>query len=187
MPRKRLFQIRLRTLLAIMFVAALGALWYGRQWREEHRRHAAIEYLTKRGATVRIVPSLRGTMAEVTFSYAWMEFSGDPAPAIPTGVRREHSAWDLTLEDFEQLRLVPRLTALSLEGVPLTPETLAGIATLDSLERIDIGHTPLDDDGLQALAPLSKLRELNLEATQVTDAGVQRLTAALPNLVVNDD
>lgn len=187
MPLKRLFQIRLRTLLAIMFIAALGALWYGREWREEHRRHAAIEYLTKRGAEVRIVPSLRGTLAEVSFDTGWMQYSRTSAPPTPAGDRSVIEAGNLTLEDFEQLRLVPRLTTLSIYGVRLTPEALAGIATLDSLERIDISHTPLDDDGLQALAPLKKLRELNLEATQVTDAGVRRLTTALPNLTVNDD
>ena len=181
MPFKRLFQVRLRTLLVLMLIVALGAVWYGREWREEHRRHAAIQHLMARGAAVRIVPSLRGATADIAFRVDAMV---DPA-AMNQG---SNYLWtELTLEDFEQLRLVPRLTSLSLEGIPLTPESLAGIATLDNLERLDISHASLDDEGLQALAPLTKLRELNLEATQVTDAGVQRLTAALPNLVVNDD
>jgi len=175
MPLKRLFQIRLRTVLVLMLIVALGALWYGRHWREEHRRHAAVEYLTKRGAVVRIMPSLRGTEVEVSFDGEVMEVSNNSPPP------------QLTLEDFEQLRLVPRLTALSIQGVMLTSETMAGIATVDNLERLDISHSHLDDKGLQALDALTNLRELNLEATQVTDEGVTRLTTALPNLVVNDD
>jgi len=190
MPFKRLLQIRLRTVLVLMLVAALGAMWYGRQWREEHRRHAAIEYLSKRGAVVRIMPSLRGATADVTFEAdAMFQAEIGAAMAVPltqATLNSKPSDW-LTLEDFEQLRQVPRLTALTIQGITLTPQSLAGIATLDGLERLDILHSPLNDDEVQELAPLTKLRELNLEATQVTDDGVMRLTAALPKLIVNDD
>jgi Leucine-rich repeat (LRR) protein len=185
----RLLQIRLRTVLLLMFVAALGALWYGRHWREENRRHAAIQYLLTRGAAVRIMPSLRGATADVTFDESGMIKAASSA-AFAGSSFREGSAnfwFELTLEDFEQLRQVPRLTSLSIQGIMLTQESLAGIATLAGLERLDISHSPLDDKGLLELVPLTKLRELNLEATQVTDDGVQRLTAALPNLAVNDD
>lgn len=177
MPLRRLFQIRLRTLLAIMFAVALATIWYGARWREEHRRHSAIQYLTDRGGTVRVMPSFDGAQAEVVFDAAKLRF----AAATPAGKPQ------LTLEDFEQLRLVPRLTSLAVEGDLLTSEALAGIATLDGLRRLEISHAPLDDEQLQLLAPLTHLRELDLEATQVTDDGVGRLCAQLPNLVVNDD
>jgi hypothetical protein len=184
----RLFQLRLRTVLAIMLVIAIAAAWYGRKWREEFRRNSAITYLTNRGAVVRMIPSLQGTMADVSFHEAKMTAPASTAPASNSNAAAPaQAAPKLTLEDFEQLRLVPHLTAISIEGDLLSAETLGEIGTLDSLERLEFSHCPIEDAGLQQLASLTKLRELNLEATQVTDEGVARLCEKLPNLIVTDD
>ena len=177
MSRYRYFQLRLRTVLAIMLVVALAAAWYGRKWREEFRKNSAIEYLTNRGAVVRMIPSLKGTKADVSFHEAALTASASSAQTAPK----------LTLEDFEQLRLVPQLAALSIEGDVLSAESLGEIGTLNNLERLEFSHCPIDDAGLEQLASLKKLRELVLEATQVTDSGVEALRRQLPQLDVQDD
>lgn len=180
----KLFQIRLRTLLAIMLVGTLGVAWYGERWRNEVRHTSAAEYLTGRGATVRRIPSLRGTMSDVSFHETAMRSSVSTStgagPSSPSSPK-------LSLEDFEQLRLLPTVATLSIEGDILAAETLGEIATLNGLVRLEFSHCPLDDAGLQELAALKNLRELNLEATQVTDAGVEALRRQLPDLEVNDD
>lgn len=177
MTLNRFFQLRLRTVLAIILVVAVATAWYGRMWREEFRRNSAIQYLANRGAVVRMIPSLQVTKADVSFHEATLSAPAASAQAVSK----------LTLEDFEQLRLVPRLTAMSIEGDVLSPETLSEIGTLAGLERLEFSHCPIDDAGLEQLASLTKLRELNLEATQVTDEGVTRLCEKLPELIVNDD
>ena len=54
------------------------------------------------------------------------------------------------------------------------------IASLTSLEELEISYAPLDDAGLQALAGMKNLRKLTVSTTNVTDAGVGDLKKALP-------
>ncbi|MCE9606492.1 MAG: hypothetical protein K8U03_16485 [Planctomycetia bacterium] len=176
MPR---FQIRLRTLLLLVVVVSIPVAWYGHRWREEFRRNSVVAYLVGRGATVSSLPSLSGPTFGVVFNEAELR-----THAGSTALR---SAPKLTLEDFEQLRLLPVLSYLTIEGNLLTNEALGEIGTLDRLRRLQISHCTLDDEQLQVLAGLTNLKTLDLEATQVTDDGVARLCAKLPGLVVNDD
>lgn len=69
---------------------------------------------------------------------------------------------------------------ISLSGIPIANEDLAGLAGLTSLRTLNLTSTPVTDDGLIHLRGLTKLQTLDLTGTKVTDSGLvslSRLTA----------
>ena len=55
------------------------------------------------------------------------------------------------------------------------------LATLTSLQTLDLSRARLTDVGLKELAKIKSLRSLNIRETKVTDAGAEEFLGALPN------
>lgn len=83
------------------------------------------------------------------------------------------------------LHSFPKLQSLSLAHTRITDEGLREVATLSTLEHLDLSGDPgVTDAGLNHLAALPRLQMLTLSGTRVTDGGVQKLRAARPGLHV---
>jgi predicted RNA-binding Zn-ribbon protein involved in translation (DUF1610 family) len=88
-------------------------------------------------------------------------------------------------ETLTLLHSFPKLTGLDLEQTQMTDQGLSEVATLSTLEHLDLAGNPgVTDAGLDQLAALPKLQVLVLTGTSVTEAGVQKLRAARPGLHV---
>ena len=68
-----------------------------------------------------------------------------------------------------------RLRAVSLAATGIADAQLAHLASLRSLESLDLEATEIGDLGLQALGGLSSLKTLRLDATTVSDNGLAHL------------
>ena len=74
------------------------------------------------------------------------------------------------------LRSFPKLHALSLANTRVTDQGLRDVATLSSLEHLDLsGDAGVTDAGLDHLAGLPKLHVILLARTRVTEGGIQKL------------
>ena len=66
--------------------------------------------------------------------------------------------------------------SVNLTSTWITDADLGLVASLPSLERIDLSHTKISDVGLEHLKPLTNVRELNLHyAEYVTDSGIAHI------------
>ena len=68
----------------------------------------------------------------------------------------------------------------------VTDDTLALLADMTRLRRLDISHSQVTDDGLWRLTALPALRELYLTGTKVTDKGVREALMPHPALKMLD-
>ncbi len=67
--------------------------------------------------------------------------------------------------------------------ITLTDVDIECIATLTSLEYLDLQETDIEDDQLGAFAPLRKLKGLTL-GPNVTKSGVDRFQRVLPDCII---
>ena len=65
---------------------------------------------------------------------------------------------------------------ISLSGIPIANEDLAGLIGLTSLRSLNLTSTPVTDDGLIHLRGLKNLQTLDLTGTKVTDSGLVSLS-----------
>ena len=61
---------------------------------------------------------------------------------------------------------------LHLAGANVSDASLAMLAGLKGVVRLDLGTTPITDAGLQRIKGFKELTELHLEGTKITDAGM---------------
>jgi hypothetical protein len=73
------------------------------------------------------------------------------------------------------------VSAVRFDDQRATDATLAVLAKLPSIERLDVHRCPITDEGLAHLAGLTALKELNLSDCEFTDAGLS-LLSGLTNL-----
>ena len=166
--RRRWFQFRLRTLLALVTLIAVVLGWRLYVWRAEQvvQRRAISEIQALGGST------------SVTFdSYA---------EAIALGGRKADNLvlFDrpaLADEDLAVLESAPLTRSLTLVGSQVTDNGLAHLKSLRQLEHLDLKKNQrLTDAGLVHLEEMKNLKRLILIGTKVTPEGVKRLQQKLP-------
>jgi hypothetical protein len=97
-------------------------------------------------------------------------------------LRRERT---LTDDGAAALSTLTGLESLCLGFNAITDTTLARIAGLTNLRKLELGDVPgITDAGLVHLRGLTKLKHLNLERTSVTAAGVRKLRTRLPRVKI---
>ncbi len=95
----------------------------------------------------------------------------------------------LTLDDVKGLaERSPRLTALALLGIPLSPSGARAIAEhLPNLTTLNLSYNRIGDAGARAIAEhLPNLTTLDLSDNQIGDAGARAIAEHLPNLTILD-
>jgi hypothetical protein len=157
----RRFQFSLKSMLVVFTVVALPLGWIGFRLGERAEQAQAAEALQAHGANVHY---RYGNVDMVTFSYA--------------------NQFDAAV--LAQLTKLPRLSRLSLRGIPLTDRNLRHIEHL-GIESLDLQDTRVTDAGMDSLATLGQLRYLDVRRTRVTQQGVQELIDRAPNLHVQVD
>lgn len=91
----------------------------------------------------------------------------------------------VTDEGMMAVRNWKHLRRLNLRGTKITDTTLQHLASVPSLESLDIGFVQLTDVGLDQLTSLPKLHELTIGGNKLSDAGLQSLRQ-MPGLTYLD-
>jgi hypothetical protein len=94
-------------------------------------------------------------------------------------------AFRLSANDMKQIATLATLEYLNLQDAPLEDATLPGLESLQELEELVLNRTAFPDAGMARLAGLPRLQRLHLDGTGVTDDGLEHLEA-LPSLKVLD-
>ena len=176
--RRRRFQYSLRTLLLLFLVIGIATGWFTARMRTAKRQRAAA--LT--------IASLSGVVG----------YDDEPADFAPVPARGPVSRWLRSRlgDDFFRTAVsvvafnngtmaavaeLPDIRRLDFVGSPATDAGLVHVRGLSRLERLNLADTQITDAGLEYLAGLPQLRAICLRGTNVTDAGVRRLQQALPH------
>lgn len=115
----------------------------------------------------------------------YARFSGKGWATLQSLTQLEHicTPYGLTDDEMAGIATLRTVNEMEIVATKLTDAGLASIAKLRSLEVLHLdGNAKMTDDGLKALATLPKLRHLRLTGP-FTDRGVQYL-ASLPSLQV---
>lgn len=159
-PRRRWFQFRLRTLLVLTTVVAVGLGWFlrERRWVAEQQR-------------VLRPHMLRG-------------YHGKPDWRAPVwGYDEVHYAqilWSgsITDEELRYMRGLPLLTKVNIFYDPeFTDEGVAGLCGVETITSLNLEHTGITDAGLEHLGGLSQLEWLGLRDDDLTGRGFAHLAA----------
>ena len=160
-PKCRWYQLRLRTLLVILLLAALAAWYVGRRMERlefEKRQREAVALLSSRmgspiHASVTQLKLPRGLdAAEVRY----VAFLPQLEQLSIQGGGGEYNARRLRC-----LRHLPSLKYLELHGT-VTGDGFAELGSLSRLEKLDLFVAPTDEFALQRLSELRKLKTLSI-------------------------
>jgi hypothetical protein len=90
------------------------------------------------------------------------------------------------VDDYSMLKKHKDAAVLLMANSDVTDETLANLAGMDQLHKLDLSDTQITDDGLAVLAKLPKLRSLYVANTAVTDDGFRKHLFDAPQLIEID-
>ncbi len=145
-PKRRWYQYTLRTLLALMTLAAMVLAAWKTYIAPFQNQAQAMERLL-------VIPGMPGSAPEVRAE-----------PALPGWLRWMPGSGSLV-----------RVTFVKLEHTGVTDDDLSCLADLPHVERLYLAATGISDKGLQHVRGLSRLRRLSLWNTAVTDGGIEHL------------
>ena len=171
---RRLLQLRIRTLLILIGVIALGLGWYVSPWEKRRRLVASIE-----SRDLSVMYRFRDeTPPPETFLRSILPKAYlDPVVGLH-GLRK---ATDRDLADFGKAGKGVRYVGIF--GCPITDAGVRFLAPLESLKSLNVQTTPITSESLLTIGSLQKLDNLNIAGTQVSDRNMERLTSlALTNL-----
>jgi Leucine-rich repeat (LRR) protein len=206
--KRRWFQFSLRSLMIFTLICAIPCAWLGRKIEQKRREreavqaivelHGRVQYDYERAGAKPAGPDwLRNLLGE--------NFFNEVEVVDCAGIK----VTEMTDAGLENLKSLPKLQVLLLEGTPVTDVGLASIRGLTHLQELDLAETNVSDAGLENLKGLVQLQSLGLSETQVsdnglanlkgltklqvlrvsgpnvTDAGVNKLQKALPNCKID--
>ena len=153
-PKRRWFQLRLRTLLVLVTLASGAFGWVGWELDQRRREKVAIAWVEKMG----------GSVSFEAFISRGLETSWS---------KKTKDAW--LGKRVAQVDLSPPSFNQSQEDV----SDLSPLAGMKNLERLFLIQTEVSD--LSPLAGMENLEELFLEGTNVSEEQIDKLKLALPN------
>ena len=148
-PKRRWFQLKLRTLLIVVLVLSLPLSWFAVKTERARRQRLAVEAIQELGGSV---------------GYDWELY-------VPG--KERSPLWLCTRLEVDFLHDV---VAVDLVETYATNAELAYLtAARPNLYRLDLDDTQIIDGGLAHLKELANLISLSLDRTLVTDAGLEHL------------
>lgn len=179
--KRRWFQFRLRSLMLLTFLVAVGmATWIVPNRDRAARQKAAVDALRKNNVS----------NVDVEYDYQfdssgnWRPNPEIPGPAWLRGLLGNDFFTSVHAVNFGQARAV-RLEGLESLGEVdtlvvrmghLTDAELEHVRPLIKLTVVELNDNQITDVGLDHFAKMSRLRSLSLSGNPITDAGLKRLT-----------
>jgi len=162
--RRPWYQLRLRSLLVLMFLAAC-AVWpvalRVQRLELERRQQAALALLSSRlGEPVTV------DAVNLTLPYGFDPGEYHCLMYLPRLERLSLEGHDLDERRLRPLARLPVLKALQIQNATLTTAGFAELAALRRLEQLDLRGTPVDAQALEQVARLPRLQALVLETPQ---------------------
>ncbi len=152
---RRLLQFRLRSMLILMTVTAVGLAVYRGYAVPYRQQHEAGKALAGKGATLEWRP-LRPVWLVKVLSLAIDEVVLQDCIAV----HGEYS--QIGDKDLANLRHMPRLERLYLAGTKVTDEGLRHVEGLEHLKRLSLWGTQITDEGLRPVGRLRALEALDI-------------------------
>lgn len=91
------------------------------------------------------------------------------------GDGQEYNGDSLHGTGVEHLRLLPKLSALTMTSSPINDAGALAILHLPHLKELDLSRTKLTDEGVASLATMQSLKALSLSSPRITDAALDSL------------
>jgi len=180
--KRRWFQYRLRTLLALALLTSAGLGLWSRYVQSFRSQAEAAGQLREVGATI-------GTRVGAPAWMCWM-FGGDRFQNVVT-VDLEHQKFKA--QDLEPLRCLPHLERLYLAASSVDDAGLAHVRGLKKIRRMSLWKTNVTDDGMANLAGLTSMEVLDIHYTDLSDeclvhlTGMSRLERLIFNFALTDN
>jgi len=167
---RRWFRYRLRTLLAVLTLTAIGLGAFKAYVEPFESQRRAAQELAAVNASVEYRPA----------GPAWLRaMFGDKYFLNVVAVHLE--TCPVTADDLAALAGLPYVERLYLAKTGLTDDGLRHVASLGRLKRLSLWQTRITDEGLAHLAGLRDLEVLDIHNTRLTDAALEHLRGH-PNL-----
>jgi hypothetical protein len=158
----RWYQYRLRTLLLLIALTAVGISVFQAYIQPFRAQRRAAEHLASLGAQIEYQPG----------APAWLRaFAGEDRFLDVVMVHLERRRFDD--DDLAVLADLPRLERLYLASTPLTDEGLRHVARLGRLRRMSLWDTRITDEGVAHLAGLTELEVLDIKTHGLTEAALE--------------
>jgi hypothetical protein len=202
-PKRRWFQLSLRTLLVFVLLVSIGMSWFAVKMQRARRQKEAVQAIEKAGWAVAFdyevygsrktsVPKwARALLGDDFFlDVAWVSVSGNFGDDDASHLKALTNLASLYLcgahvtnaglQHFEGLT---DLRLLNLSGTQVTDAGLQHLDGLTNLNCLSLMNTQVTDAGMEYLKGMTKLSTLDLRGTQVTPEGVEKLQEALPECI----
>jgi hypothetical protein len=158
----RWYQYRLRTLLLLIALTAVGISVFQAYIEPFRAQRRAAEHLASLGAQIEYRPG----------APAWLRaIAGEDRFLDVVMVHLERRRFDD--DDLAVLADLPRLERLYLASTPLTDEGLRHVARLGRLRRMSLWNTRITDEGVAHLAGLTELEVLDIKTHGLTEAALE--------------
>jgi hypothetical protein len=186
-PKRRWYQFSLRTLLVLMFLAAIGMSWFAVKLHQARWQREAVEAIGKAGGRVtygfQITEDGLPVRAPQLPGPAWLrKLLGDDlfVDVVEVQAYGFRGFGDAELEHVEGLK---KLRCIYLSETQVTDAGLEHLRDLTRLAVLYLEETQITDAGLERLIGLTNLKELYLDNTQITNAGMKHIEG-LTNLEI---
>ncbi len=179
-PSQRVWQYSLRTALILVTILCLAL---GIVVNKARSRRAAIRAIDELGGTygVRIEGPqwMRDLVKDDKYFYHPVRISFGPHNQ---GYSPERPFTDHELTRvIDHIKLFSRFNFLDLFESNITDRGLTELRRLPGLEILRLNGTKITDAGIEYLTPLTSLQSIDLTGTLVTRSGATKLQQALPN------
>jgi hypothetical protein len=166
-PRRRWFQISLRTLMLLVVVASLPFAWGSYKIREARKRREAVDIIRQLGAKIEI--QTKGP------DWARRIFGDELFTDATTFEAKQYGGAEVTDRSMSYFGLFSRLRYVNLCRTGVTDAGLLHLRNAPELDSLYLLDDPISDAGLVYVPRFTELQYLTLEGTRITDAGMMHL------------
>ena len=177
MNRRRVLQLSVRTLLAVVTICAL---WLGYCSHEAHKQKRFTRCIREVGGDIRY------SSTECYASVPLPDFSSvTPKRSLELWERQGVCGW---LPSWVDLDWVDSVSSVFLEGKQVPRRVLQCVGALRRVEYIDLTGAHFNADDLDLLTGLGEAKYLHLGGTRVNDSHLEILTSftSLEELILSD-
>lgn len=188
---RRPAQFGLRTVLALVLVAALPCAWFASAVRRAREQRNLGQLIEVGGGTVGYFDVRAGE--SVQFDRAMVTRSKGTSPWHPrwlVGLIGRDYFFDIgsvrlsKMDVLNELRTLPHLILLT-TGPAAVDSDIEKLSRFPALELLHLSHAQISDDGVARLPAFPLLKAVHLNNTDISDAGLEHLSRSKTLKFVN--